>query len=223
MLRISQFTVSRCATCDRNEQSHHEPGADDHLRGTRAPNQLQHLVDHDRHDRDVEDIPPADRRTREQIVDPAHVARCSLPASSIPASRRSMSAARTTSTISATACTRTTWAPASTAAVTAAAVAQSRAAGARSPVARCRNDLREGPTRSGTAERVQLVQPREDRPRCARRVSRSQSPDRGARGLSGRRLRRRGGRGRRAPPTPHASRRRSARRGTSPASARECA
>ena len=74
-----------------------------------------------------------------------------------------MSATRTTSTISATACTRTTCAPASTAAVTAAAVAQSRAAGGALAGGALQERLSRGADEERAAERVQLVQPREQR------------------------------------------------------------
>ena len=112
-----------------------------HLHRVRAANQLEHLIDDDRHDHDVDDVPEGDRRALQQIGEPGH----SQSVRSSPGRRRAgfgpeSGAAigwrrrrATTCTISATRCTRTMCAPARTAAVTAAAVAQSRSAGGRAP------------------------------------------------------------------------------------------
>ena len=50
------------------EQRDEHAAAERHLHGARAANQLQHLVDQDRHHEDVGDIPPADRRAPQEAV-----------------------------------------------------------------------------------------------------------------------------------------------------------
>ena len=72
-LRTSQFTVSRCQPPRPIEQQGQQAAADRHLNGTGAANQLQDLVDQDRHHEDVGEVPPADRRSPEQRVDPGPV------------------------------------------------------------------------------------------------------------------------------------------------------
>ena len=45
----------------QEQQAHHQPGASNHLRRAGPSDELHHLVDQDRHDRNVEDVPPPDR------------------------------------------------------------------------------------------------------------------------------------------------------------------
>ena len=125
---------------------------DRHLHGARAPDQLEELVDQDRDDGDVQQIPPADRTagsgagwtgTRSSVT-------TSLMRNG---AARMRSATRTASAISLTPWTRTMWAPARTQAVTAAAVAQSRSVAGRSPIAVFRNDFRDGPDQDRPVER----------------------------------------------------------------------
>src|SRR5712691_7469792 len=98
------------------KKRHQQAAAERHLHGARPPNQLEDLVDQDRHDEDVEDVPPADGRAPQEKREPGH-------GLGFRASwwRLISSATRTTCTISAIACTRMICAPANTAAVTAAA------------------------------------------------------------------------------------------------------
>ena len=93
------------------EHAHQERGPDGHLHGARPPDELQDLVNENRHHEDVGDVPPADGRTTKERGEPRH--------HNWPGAARRFriaSAARTTCTIWATACTRTMCAPASTAA-----------------------------------------------------------------------------------------------------------
>ena len=57
------------------EQPHRQPAADRHLRGARAANERQHLVDQDRDDGDVDDIAPAYRRPAQRLGNPGKVHR----------------------------------------------------------------------------------------------------------------------------------------------------
>src|SRR5688572_8158035 len=140
----------------RYVEHHHQqrkPGG--HLDGTRAADCLQYLIDHQRDDGDVEDVPPGHgRHARDdwQPVQHLSVGPALRPAGGrgySPAPPLIASATRTTSTMSGTLCTRTMCAPNSAAAATDAAVAISRSLGVRSPIAALRNDFRDGPTSNG--------------------------------------------------------------------------
>ena len=141
MLRISQLTVSSGASATRRTARRARSDAERHLHGARAANQLEDLVDEDRHHEDVERGPTSRSAggARSVVSQSMTASAIGLTVADVPASvepsglPRISSATRTTCTISATACTRTMCAPPSTAAVTAAAVPQSRSR--RRPVA----------------------------------------------------------------------------------------
>ena len=61
MLRISQLTVCSGIVVEATNSSDEDARADRHLHGTRAADQLERLVDQDRHEEDVDDIPPRER------------------------------------------------------------------------------------------------------------------------------------------------------------------
>ena len=65
-LRISQLTVSSADPPRAVEDDREKAGADGHLHGARALDELEHLVDEDRHHEDVGEIPHADRRAAKQ-------------------------------------------------------------------------------------------------------------------------------------------------------------
>ena len=55
------------------EQADDDARPDRHLHGTRAADEHQQLVDHQRHQGDVGDVPPADGRTPKKLGEPSHV------------------------------------------------------------------------------------------------------------------------------------------------------
>jgi hypothetical protein len=84
------------------EHQHQQRRAGGHLNGARAPDRLQHLVDHQRDDGDIEDVPPGHGGQTRNVWQPVqHLCAAIVPAASIA------SATRTTSIISDTLWTRT--------------------------------------------------------------------------------------------------------------------
>ena len=65
------------------EQHDDQQRAYRHLNGASSPDQFQELVDQDRDDRDVEQVPPADRRPPEQAGEIFGHRRSSLPQSAV--------------------------------------------------------------------------------------------------------------------------------------------
>ena len=55
------------------QQQHQDPRAGRHLHGARAANQLEDLVNQDRHHEDVDEVPPTDGRATEEGREPGHV------------------------------------------------------------------------------------------------------------------------------------------------------
>ena len=79
-LRISQFTVCSGNRLRDVEQQQHEQRPDRHLHRARAADELQRLVDQQRDDEDVDDIPPGHRRPVQQRGKLIHGRRQSIKA-----------------------------------------------------------------------------------------------------------------------------------------------